>query len=66
MNRNKLIFILYIAASICFFVSAILGFISKNSMAVAYLCLGACFLCLASVYYEKYKKEEKENKKNND
>lgn len=61
-KENKITFILYLIASICFFVSAILGFIDKNNMAIANLGLGACFLSLSSVYYQKYKKDkEKEN-----
>ncbi len=66
MKREKLVFALYIVASICFFISAILGFITKQSMAVVYLCLGACFLCLASVHYNKYKESKKEDKKDNE
>lgn len=59
-KENKITFILYLVSSICFFVSAILGFIDKNNMAIANLGLGACFLCLSSVHYQKYKKD-KEN-----
>ncbi len=66
-KESKITFILYIIASVCFFVSAILGFIDKSSMAVTQFCLGACFLCLSSVHYEKYKKskekQDEENKK---
>lgn len=59
-KENKIAFICYLIASIGYFVSAILGFIDKNNMAIANLGLGACFLCLSSVYYQKYKKD-KEN-----
>lgn len=61
-KENKKIFILYIIASICFFISAILSFIDGNNMTVTQLCLGACFLCLSSVHYTKYKDENNENK----
>lgn len=59
---NKIVFIIYILVSICFFISAISGFIDGNNMAVTQLCLGACFLCLSSVHYMKYRDENKENK----
>lgn len=61
-KENKVVFLSYLVASICFFISAISGFIDRNNMAVAQLCLGACFLCLSSVHYTKYKDENKENK----
>lgn len=61
-KENKIVFILYMVASMCFFISAILGFMDENNMAVTQLCLGACFLCLSSVHYTKYKDENKENK----
>lgn len=64
-KENKITYILYIIASVCFFISAIFGFINKSSSAGTNLCLGSCFLCLSLVYYEKYKKEkEKEDKEN--
>lgn len=61
---NKLVFIIYMIASICFFICAISGFVNGNNMAVAQLCLGVCFLCLSLVYFIKYKGENKENKGN--
>ncbi len=60
---SKITFILYIIVSVCFFVSAILGFMDKSSMAVTHFCLGVCFLCLSSVHYEKYKKVKKNKMK---
>lgn len=62
MKKENITFILYIISSICFFISAILGFIDKSNMAIIHLCLGICFLGLSSVHYEKYK-SDKENKK---
>lgn len=59
---NKIVFILYTIASICFFISAVIGFIDRNNMAVTQLCLGVCFLCLSSVYLKKYKDENKDDK----
>lgn len=61
-KENKITFILYMIASVCFFISAILGFIDKNSMAVTNLCLGGCFLGLSSVYYKKHKKDKEDKK----
>ncbi len=61
---NKIVFIIYLIVSICFFICAISGFIDGNNMTVAQLCLGACFLCLSSVHYMKYKNKNKENKGN--
>lgn len=62
-KENKIVFILYLISSICFFVSAILGVIDKNSMAVANLGLGACFLSLSFLYFEKYKKDKENEEK---
>lgn len=61
-KKNKIVFITYIIISISYFICAVSGFVDGNNMAVAYFCLGACFLCLASVHYPKYKDENKENK----
>ena len=60
-TENRTVCILYIIASICFFISAVLGFIDGSHTAVTQLCLGACFLCLSSVHYKKYKDENKED-----
>ncbi len=57
-NDNKRIFILYVFASVCFFISSILNFISKSGMGINNLALGICFFCIAITYYEKYKKEK--------
>lgn len=62
-KEYKITSILYIIASIFFFISAILEFSNKNNMAVVHLCLGACFLTLSLVHYSEYKKsQEKEIK----
>lgn len=62
-KENKIVFILYIIASICFFISAILSFIDGNNVSVTQLCLGVCFLCLSSVHYTKFKDENKKDSK---
>lgn len=57
---EKISFICYLAASVCFYISAFFSFISKstgNSNGVVCLCLGSAFLCLASVNINKNRKE---------
>ena len=61
-NQEKITFICFIIASICFYISAIFGFINKSSMAVVHLCLGSTFLCLSSVHYNNYKKNNDSKK----
>lgn len=58
-NSNKISGILFLTASICYFISAIFYFISKEIMAVINLCLGACFLCLSLTHFNKDKKNKK-------
>ena len=55
-RENRITSILYLVASVSFFISSIFWFIDKSSLAITNLCLGACFLCLSSVYYTKDKK----------
>ena len=52
--KNKWFFI----ASICYYISSIASFFSKdnNHMAVINLCLGSCFLCLSMLDIDKDKK----------
>lgn len=57
-KENKIVMICYLTASICFYISAIICFVSKstnNSTGVLNLCLGSTFLCLSSVYSNKNK-----------
>lgn len=64
-NRNKTAFICSLAASICFYISAIIGIaVTDNSSWVVNLCLGSAFLCISTVYLNKYK--TKDNDKDND
>lgn len=61
MKKEKICFICYIIASICFYLSALIGICSHNGGNwVVNLCLGSAFLCLASTHREK--KEEKKTK----
>lgn len=63
-NSNKKIAGIYYFASLCFYIAAIINFINgdNNSMAVVFLCLGSCNLCLGSVYLNK----DKDNGNNKD
>lgn len=61
-KENKISFVLFMIASICFYIASIICFVSDNHTGGAYVCLGSCFLCLASEHYRKYKKNKKEEK----
>ena len=65
-NSNKKIAGIYYFASLCFYIAAIINFINEdnNSMAVVFLCLGSCNLCLGSVYLNKDKDRDIVNKNN--
>lgn len=53
-NKEKVTFICFLIASICFYISAIIGIVSKDeSNWVVNLCLGSAFLCLSTVYLSK-------------
>ncbi len=56
-NKNeKISFVFFLIASICFYISAIFCFISEttdNSTGIVNLCLGSAFLCLSTTYLNK-------------
>ncbi len=55
-NKEKITFICFLVASICFYISAIFCFISEttdNSRGVINLCLGSAFLCLSTTHLNK-------------
>lgn len=53
-QRDKVAFICFLAASLCYFVSAIIGILTKdNSNWVVNLCLGSAFLCLSTTHLNK-------------
>lgn len=55
-QKEKITFICYLVASICFYVSAIIGIITKEgSNWVVNLCLGSAFLCLSTTHLNKEK-----------
>lgn len=58
----------FLIAAICYYVSSIALFFSKdnNSMTVTNLCLGSCFLCLSMADTEKDMKDNKYKKDKED
>ncbi len=54
-NKEKLSFICYLVASICFYISSIIEIISKDRNWVVNLCLGSAFLCLSTTHLNKDK-----------
>ena len=63
MKQEKISFICYLIASICFYISAILDIINKEDNWVIGLCLGTAFLCLSSTHLSKDKGKDKEDQK---
>lgn len=62
-KEQKIAFICYLVASICFYISAIIEIVSKeDSNWVVNLCLGSAFLCLSTTQLNQ---ENKKNKKKN-
>lgn len=58
-KREKISFICFLIASICYFFISIMNFIDKNnSIAVTFLCLGFAFLFLSFTHLNKDKKDE--------
>lgn len=60
--KKNLTVILYYAASVCFYIAAIIGFMNDNSMATVWFCLGSAMLCLGSAKLSKIKKNEEQKK----
>lgn len=59
-NNERITFICFIVASICFYVISIMNFIDNNtSTSVIFLCLGSSFLCLSSTHLNKDKNNKK-------
>ena len=56
-QSKKVVFIGFLAASICWFISGIIGIFSKdNSNWIMSLGLGLAFLCLSLIYSNKDRK----------
>lgn len=53
-NNDRIAHICFLVSSICFYISAIIGIVSKDgSNWVVNLCLGSTFLCLSTTYLNK-------------
>ena len=60
-KREKICFICFLAASICYYIISIVNFIDKNTTAaVRFLCLGSSFLCLSTTHLNKNDKNNKD------
>lgn len=58
MKKEKISFICFLVASICFYICALFCFMSEetdNSTGVINLCLGSSFLCLSTTHLNKIK-----------
>jgi len=63
-NDDGIIYMLYIIASIGFFVSAALNIYINNAVTgIVFMVLGACFLSLTSIYMVRDKESKKDLKK---
>lgn len=55
-NKEKITFICFLIASICFYIVSIMNFIDNNtSTAVIFLCIGSAFLCLSFTHLNESK-----------
>ena len=67
MKKFKISAILYYAASLCWYIAAIISFTSESSrIGVIWLCLGSSTLCLGSDSLNKYRKEKNNSDKSDD
>ncbi len=63
-KNNKIVSILYFTSALCFYVCAIINFISKDGgMGTMYLCLGSAFLCLGESRLNKSKNNKDDDDK---
>lgn len=63
-NKEKITFLCFLVASICFYISAVIGIMSKDESSwVVNLCLGSAFLCLSTVHWNR-DKDNNDNDKN--
>ena len=62
VTKEKISFVCFLTASICFYISGIIGIISKDGSSwVVNLCLGSAFLCLSTTHLHKDKKDDKKD-----
>ena len=60
-KREKICFLCFLAASICYYIISIVNFIDKNTnTAVIFLCLGSSFLGLSTTHLNKNDKNNKD------
>ena len=58
-NKEKISFICFLIASVCFYISGIIGIINKNGNNwIANFCLGSSLLCLSTTHLNKDKKNK--------
>ena len=57
-ESNKIVSVLNLLTSFCFYICAIINSINDSGMGALYLCLGSTFLCLRSVWLNKDKKDK--------
>ncbi len=57
-KKNKTCFILYSISSVLFALSGVLLLLNENRLSIAYFSLSICFICIAYMYFKKYKKEK--------
>lgn len=56
MGKEKIRFICFLLASICFFIVSIINFVDKNTApAITFLLLGVSFLLLSTTHLKKDK-----------
>lgn len=62
--KKKKINLWFFIASMCYYITAIILLNGKDNsgMAIAYLGLGSCFLCLSMSNSDKKDKDDKQNK----
>lgn len=53
-KKDKISFVCFLTASICYYIIAIMNFLNKNnSLAVTFFCLGSAFFCLSTTHLNK-------------
>ena len=59
-KSERMCFICFLVASICFYIVALMNFIDKDiSTAIIFLCLGSSFLCLSTTHLNRNDKNKK-------
>lgn len=67
MKVDNVVPICYCFAAVCFYITAIINFVGKNtSMGVVYMCLGSTMLCLSTVWSNIKKGYDEDAEENED